>query len=98
MTAMAHKLARLLYQTLKSGVLPAKVSAAEYAAFQSTAGPKTGCNAMALKAWRSQHMFQSTAGPKTGCNHHHLCIFTHAHMFQSTAGPKTGCNRSSYRD
>jgi transposase len=33
-TATAHKLARLLYQTLKSGVLPAKVSAAEYAAAQ----------------------------------------------------------------
>jgi transposase len=33
-TATAHKLARLVYQTLKSGVLPAKVSAAEYAAAQ----------------------------------------------------------------
>ena len=33
-TATAHKLARLLYQTLKSGVLPAKVSAEEYAAAQ----------------------------------------------------------------
>ena len=31
-TATAHKLARLLYQTPKSGVLPTKVSAAEYAA------------------------------------------------------------------
>jgi transposase len=33
-TATAHKLARLLYQTLKSGVLPAKMSAAEYEAAQ----------------------------------------------------------------
>ena len=33
-TATAQKLARLLYQTLKSGVLPAQVSAAEYAAAQ----------------------------------------------------------------
>jgi transposase len=33
-TATAHKLARLLCQTLKSGVLPAKVSAAEYEAGQ----------------------------------------------------------------
>jgi transposase len=33
-TATAHKLARLLYQTLKSGVLPAQVSAAEYEAAQ----------------------------------------------------------------
>lgn len=33
-TATAHKLARLVYQTLKSGVLPAKVSALEYAAAQ----------------------------------------------------------------
>jgi transposase len=33
-TATAHKLARLLYQTLKSGVVPAAVSAAEYAAAQ----------------------------------------------------------------
>lgn len=33
-TATAHKLARLVYQTLKSGVLPAKVSAAEYEAAQ----------------------------------------------------------------
>jgi transposase len=33
-TATAHKLARLLYQTLKSGVLPTKVSAAEYEAAQ----------------------------------------------------------------
>jgi transposase len=32
--ATAHKLARLLYQTLKSGVLPTKVSAAEYAQAQ----------------------------------------------------------------
>jgi transposase len=32
--ATAHKLARLLYQTLRSGVLPATVSAAEYAAAQ----------------------------------------------------------------
>ena len=32
--ATAHKLARLVYQTLKSGVLPAAVSAAEYAAAQ----------------------------------------------------------------
>jgi len=31
-TATAHKLARLLYQTLKSGVVPSKVSAAEYEA------------------------------------------------------------------
>jgi hypothetical protein len=33
-TATSHKLARLLYQTLKSGVLPTKVSAAEYEAAQ----------------------------------------------------------------
>ncbi len=33
-TATAHKLARLVYQTLKSGVLPAPVSAAEYEAAQ----------------------------------------------------------------
>jgi transposase len=33
-TATAHKLARLVYQTLKSGVLPAQVSAAEYEAAQ----------------------------------------------------------------
>jgi transposase len=33
-TATAHKLARLLYQALKSGVLPAKVSAAAYEAAQ----------------------------------------------------------------
>ncbi|MGH2350447.1 MAG: IS110 family transposase, partial [Chloroflexota bacterium] len=33
-TATAHKLARLVYQALKSGVLPAKLSAAEYAAAQ----------------------------------------------------------------
>jgi hypothetical protein len=32
--ATAHKLARLLYQTLRSGVLPATVSAEEYAAAQ----------------------------------------------------------------
>jgi transposase len=32
--ATAHKLARVLYQTLKSGVLPAAVSAADYAAAQ----------------------------------------------------------------
>ena len=36
--------------------------------FQSTAGPMTGCNAMA--AFRIQYLkeFQSTAGPMTGCN------------------------------
>jgi transposase len=33
-TATAHKLARLLYQTLKTGRLPATVSAADYAAAQ----------------------------------------------------------------
>jgi hypothetical protein len=33
-TATAHKLARLVYQTLQSGVLPAKVSAAAYEAAQ----------------------------------------------------------------
>jgi transposase len=33
-TATAHKLARLLYQTLKSGTLPAQQSAAEYEAVQ----------------------------------------------------------------
>ena len=33
-TATAHKLARLVYQTLKSGALPAKLSAAEYEAAQ----------------------------------------------------------------
>src|SRR5438309_758059 len=33
-TATAHKLARLVYQTLKSGVSPAKVSAADYEAAQ----------------------------------------------------------------
>jgi hypothetical protein len=33
-TATAHQLARLLYQTLKSGALPAKVSAAAYEAAQ----------------------------------------------------------------
>jgi transposase len=33
-TATAHKLARLVYQTLKSGALPAQVSAAEYEAAQ----------------------------------------------------------------
>jgi transposase len=33
-TATAHKLARLLYQTLKSGQLPARVSAAHYEAAQ----------------------------------------------------------------
>lgn len=33
-TATAHKLARLVYQTLKSGGLPAKVSAVDYAATQ----------------------------------------------------------------
>jgi hypothetical protein len=32
--ATAHKLARQLYQALRSGVLPAKMSAAEYAAAQ----------------------------------------------------------------
>ncbi len=32
--ATAHKLARQVYQTLKTGVLPAAVSAAEYAAAQ----------------------------------------------------------------
>jgi hypothetical protein len=33
-TATAHKLARLVYQTLKSGVVPSKVSAAQYEAEQ----------------------------------------------------------------
>jgi transposase len=47
-TATAHKLARLLYQTLKSGVLPAKVSAAEYAAAQQA----RAVEALKKKAWR----------------------------------------------
>lgn len=40
-TATAHKLARLLYQTLKSGVLPTKVSAADYAAAQHARAVET---------------------------------------------------------
>jgi hypothetical protein len=47
-TATAHKLARLLYQTLKSGVLLAKVSAAEYAAAQH----ERAVQALKKKAWR----------------------------------------------
>ena len=36
--------------------------------FQSTAGPKTGCNNIFGHWLGGRHLFQSTAGPKTGCN------------------------------
>jgi transposase len=62
--ATAHKLARLVYQTLKTGVLPAAVSAAEYAAAQQA----RAVEAVKKKARRLglvvlDSAAQATAGP-----------------------------------
>lgn len=61
-TATAHKLARLVYQTLQSGVLPAQVSAVEYAAAQH----RRAVEALQKKARRlglvvTESMSQTTA-------------------------------------
>jgi hypothetical protein len=62
--ATAHKLARQVYQTLKTGVLPAAVSAAEYAAAQQA----RAVEAVKKKARRLglvvlDSAAQATAGP-----------------------------------
>ncbi len=36
--------------------------------FQSSSGPKTGCNERANAARQALMEFQSSSGPKTGCN------------------------------
>ncbi len=59
--ATAHKLARVLYQTLKSGVLPAAVSAADYAAAQYA----RAVAAVKKKAQRLGLVVQESATPPT---------------------------------
>jgi transposase len=63
-TATAHKLARLVYQTLKSGVLPAKVSAAEYAAAQHV----RAVQALKKKAWRLGLVVTESASQATAAS------------------------------
>jgi transposase len=63
-TATAHKLARLVYQTLKSGVLPAKVSAAEYAAAQQV----RAVEALKKKAWRLRLVVTESASQATAAS------------------------------
>ncbi len=58
--ATAHKLARLLYQTLKSGALPAKVSAAEYEAAQHAHAVET-----VKKKARRLGLAVTESGPQT---------------------------------
>ncbi len=60
--------------------------------FQSSPGPKTGCNSRESVSLFCVTTFQSSPGPKTGCNSSHVQPSITFCQFQSSPGPKTGCN------
>ena len=62
------------------------------AQFQSSPGPKAGCNGRKAKPLRLWSRFQSSPGPKAGCNDVQYRVGTAGAWFQSSPGPKAGCN------
>ncbi len=69
------------------------VAIVKQARFQSSPGPKTGCNSDGIAMPLLVSEFQSSPGPKTGCNYYSSLLKTgNCPLFQSSPGPKTGCN------
>ena len=60
--------------------------------FQSSPGPKAGCNTQAAIREAGDIGFQSSPGPKAGCNFFALYAPLISFRFQSSPGPKAGCN------
>ena len=60
--------------------------------FQSSPGPKAGCNASCSNVGVEPAWFQSSPGPKAGCNPAAIVTVCVNPEFQSSPGPKAGCN------
>jgi len=65
---------------------------ADWWMFQSSSGPRTGCNKYPLYVAIHAGKFQSSSGPRTGCNSMPLPASDPWCTFQSSSGPRTGCN------
>ncbi len=66
--------------------------------FQSSSGPKAGCNADVAGLTFTQVTFQSSSGPKAGCNVNKNITKLDRTQFQSSSGPKAGCNERHRRN